>query len=94
MYHTVSEANVEYFEIVREAETFADLSNLFLLESNVMPLGDEFAPVIADGAAGRLCMNAGSMVEQGAAFLQAYYSGLKERNVNVQPADFPAQPAA
>lgn len=94
MYHTVEHVSLEYFNYDRPATTYAALDALFSTDGTFCPLGDEFAVVIADGAAGRLCMKAGSFVSEGAAFLQAYYAALKERGVSVQPFEFQPQPAA
>jgi hypothetical protein len=94
LFHTVANAAVEYFDYPRPATTYSALDTLFGSMANFFPLGDEFAVVVADGAAGRLCMKAGSLVGEGQAFLQAYAAGLKERGVSVQPADFPAQPSS
>lgn len=93
IYHTVALANLEYFNYPRPATDYTNLTNLFSSMANFYPLGDEFAVVVADGAAGRLCMKAGSMVAEGARFLDAYYTGLKERGVSIQPVDFPAMPS-
>jgi hypothetical protein len=97
LYHTLTggaAAAVEYFDYPRPATDYTALTALFGSAANMMPLGDEFAVAISDGAAGRLCMKAGSLVSEGAQFLQAYYANLKERGVNIQPADFAAQPSA
>lgn len=92
--HTVSSATMEYFSYDRPATTFAELDALFDTTSDTFPLGDEFAVVVADGAAGRLAQKAGSYIEAASAFLQSYYTGLKERGVNVQPSDFAPQPTS
>lgn len=92
--HTVSSATMEYFSYDRPATTFAELEALFDSTLDVFPLGDEFAVVVADGAAGRLAQKAGSYIETASAFLQSYYTGLKERGVSVQPSDFAPQPTS
>jgi hypothetical protein len=92
--HTVASAKVEYFDYPRPAATYDALTTLFSSTTNLFPLGDEFAVVVADGAAGRLAMKAGSYVEGAQGYLQAYATGLKERNVSMQAANYPPQPTS
>jgi len=93
IFHTVANAEITFFNYDRPATTYAQLDALFDTTGDNYPLGDEFAVVIADGAAGRLCMKAGSMVQEGRGYLEAYYTALKERGINLQPFQFPAYPA-
>jgi len=95
LYHTLSgNATVEYFKYDRPYTTYSELDSLFDAATDLSPLPDEFGVVAADGAAGRLCMKAGSFISEGAAFLQAYYTALRERGLNATASDFPARPAA
>lgn len=96
LYHTLAgQATVDYFNYPRPATTYATLNALFSSAANLAPLTDEFAAPWADGAAGRIGMKAGAYIQEAGAYLQAYYTGLKERGLNVQiPADYPAQPSS
>ena len=96
LYHTLSgQATVDYFNYPRPATTYAALNTLFGSAANMAPLTDEFAAPWADGAAGRIGMKAGSYIAEAGAYLQAYYTGLKDRGINAQvPADYPAQPSS
>lgn len=91
---TKSPCTVEYFNLDRPYSTYAQLDALFDSTTDIAPIPDEFAVNVADGAAGRLAMKAGSYIEAAQAFLQTYYTGLQSRGLKVTQSDFQAQPAS
>lgn len=94
IYHSLpGNASVEYFDAPIAATNFSLITPLFLSEAQKMPLADEFAPAVADGAAGRLMMRAGSMVAEGSAFLRVYVERLQNLGLTITPGDFPARKA-
>ncbi len=93
-YATQSPCTVEYFNYERPADTYTELDALFDSVTDYAPIPDEFAVNVADGAAGRLAMKAGSFIEAAQAYLNAYYQALASKGLKVTRPDFPAMPAA
>jgi hypothetical protein len=93
IYHSLTTSiELEYFDQPTPGTNFAAVDGLFASQVSIAPIPDELAIVVADGAAGRSCMKAAGLIEEGARFLDAYVAGLRERGLNATPPDYAPQP--
>lgn len=91
---SVTPVTVEHFDFTAPATDAASLTTLFSDWLTIAPMPDEFREAAASGSAGLLALNAGSLVEDVARYLDVYRDIMTSRGLKPTLIDLPAKPKA